>query len=37
VQAGCDDLLKFVYAGGMKLPGLVRRRQEERALCLASG
>lgn len=30
----CDDLTKYVYAGGRRLPGLVRRRQAERALCL---
>ena len=36
VQAGCDKLTEFVYAGGIKFPGLVRRREEERALCLSS-
>jgi lysozyme len=30
----CDQLLRWVYAGGKKLNGLVKRRQEERALCL---
>lgn len=30
----CDALLRYVYAKGIKLPGLVKRRQQERALCL---
>lgn len=30
---GCDDLTKYVYAAGIKLPGLVNRRRDERALC----
>lgn len=34
VQGGCDQLLKWVYARGVKLPGLVRRRAAERELCL---
>lgn len=29
----CAELSKWVYAGGEKLPGLVRRRAAERALC----
>lgn len=29
----CQELLKWVYAGGQVLPGLVRRRQEEFAKC----
>jgi lysozyme len=31
----CNEMLKWVYAKGRKLPGLVTRRQTERALCLA--
>lgn len=34
VQGGCDSLRKWVYAKGQKLPGLVRRREAERELCL---
>jgi lysozyme len=34
VRGACDDMLKWVYAGGQRLPGLVRRRIEERDLCL---
>lgn len=30
----CSELSKWVYAGGKKLPGLVRRRAEEKAVCL---
>jgi len=30
----CNELLKWVYAGGQKLKGLVIRRQRERELCL---
>lgn len=30
----CDELPRWVYARGIRLPGLVKRRQEERALCL---
>lgn len=33
-RQACDDLLKYVYARGIKLPGLVKRRQQERAECL---
>lgn len=29
----CAELSKWVYAGGVKLKGLVSRRAEERALC----
>lgn len=32
--AACDELLRWVYAKGIKLPGLVNRREQERALCL---
>ena len=31
----CDELLRWTKAKGIELPGLVKRRQEERALCLA--
>ena len=33
-RAACDQLTRWVYAGGQKLPGLVKRRAEEKALCL---
>lgn len=32
---GCNELTKWVYAKGIKLPGLERRRVEERKLCMA--
>lgn len=35
VQGGCDALLLYVYAKGIKLPGLEKRRQQERQLCLS--
>lgn len=31
----CMELLKWVYAGGVVLPGLVRRREAEKNLCLS--
>lgn len=31
----CNELPRWVYAGGRKLNGLVRRRDAERELCLA--
>ncbi|NIC05250.1 lysozyme [Halomonas sp. DX6] len=34
VQEACDELLRWVYAGGRVLRGLVTRRQAERELCL---
>lgn len=34
VQAGCDDILLYVYANGKYLQGLDNRRKAERALCL---
>ena len=34
--AACNELSRYVYAGGKKLPGLVTRRENERKLCLAS-
>lgn len=30
----CDELLKWTKAKGITLPGLVKRREEERRLCL---
>ena len=33
----CNELRRYVYAGGRKLPGLVTRRENERRLCLAEG
>lgn len=36
VRAACDSFLKFNRAGGIKFPGLVRRREAERQLCLRS-
>lgn len=32
--AACDEMRKWVYAKGKKLPGLVKRREAERQLCL---
>jgi len=32
-RGACAELSKWVYAGGVKLKGLVARRAEERALC----
>ena len=34
VRAACDSFRRFVYARGIKLPGLVKRREAERAMCL---
>lgn len=34
-EAACDQFPRWVYAGGVKLNGLVIRRDKERALCLA--
>lgn len=33
-KAACDRLPLYVYGGGVKLPGLVVRRDKERSLCL---
>ncbi|MGA3686190.1 lysozyme [Serratia bockelmannii] len=33
--AACDQFPRWVYSGGVKLNGLVSRRDKERALCLA--
>jgi len=30
----CNSMMKWTKAGGVELPGLVRRRKEERDLCL---
>ncbi|MCL1126724.1 lysozyme [Shewanella surugensis] len=30
----CHELLRWIYAGGKKLKGLIKRRQSERQLCL---
>jgi lysozyme len=35
VAAGCNALLQYTHAAGVVMPGLVSRRQRERALCLA--
>lgn len=35
VQGACDAMLLYVKAGGITLPGLVKRREQERALCLS--
>lgn len=35
LKAACDEMPKWVYAGGIRWPGLVSRRQEERAACLS--
>jgi lysozyme len=34
VREGCEAFMKYVYAAGIKFPGLVKRRAAERALCL---
>jgi len=34
VTEACKELLKWVYAGGKKLPGLVARRQAEYTICI---
>ena len=34
-RGACDELRKWVLAGGKKLGGLVRRREAERELCLS--
>lgn len=33
-RAGCDAMRAWVRAGGRRIPGLVRRREAERRLCL---
>jgi len=34
-SGACNELTRWVYAGGRQLPGLVARRQAERELCLS--
>jgi len=34
LAAACNKMGLYIFAHGLKLPGLVRRRQEEVALCL---
>lgn len=34
VAGGCNELLRWDYAKGIRLPGLVKRRQAERNMCL---
>lgn len=34
LRGACNELMKWDKAGGVRLPGLTRRRAEERALCL---
>jgi len=34
VQGGCDSLLLYNRAAGLVMPGLTRRREKERELCL---
>ena len=36
VRDACNSMLKFNRAGGVVFPGLTRRREAERALCLRS-
>lgn len=36
-EVWCEQLPRWVYAGGRKLTGLERRRDAERALCLGRG
>lgn len=35
VDGACEELRRWVYAGGMKWRGLMNRRDMERSLCLA--
>lgn len=35
IDGGCNELPLWVYAKGVKLPGLVKRREVERQMCLA--
>lgn len=34
IRQGCESMLMWVYAGGQKLAGLVKRREAERDLCM---
>lgn len=33
---GCKQMLRWVYAGGKELPGLLKRRQQETEVCLGN-
>lgn len=33
LPGACAELSKWVYSRGIKLPGLVKRREAERAIC----
>jgi lysozyme len=33
-KGACQEMDKWVYAGGKKLKGLEKRRQQEKALCM---
>lgn len=35
LRGACDELRRWTFAGGRQLPGLIRRRERERALCLS--
>ncbi|MDF7648080.1 lysozyme [Erwiniaceae bacterium L1_54_3] len=37
VSGACEEMRRWVYAGGMKWRGLQNRRDMERSLCLAEG
>jgi lysozyme len=34
IAGACNEYLRWTHAGGRELPGLVKRRQTERAICL---
>lgn len=36
IRGACNELTRWVYAGGRKLRGLERRRQAERQICLSA-
>ncbi len=36
-EGACEELRRWVYAGGMKFRGLMNRRDMERSMCLADG
>lgn len=36
-EGACEELRRWVYAGGMKWRGLMNRRDMERSLCLSDG
>lgn len=37
LAGGCNEMLRWKYADGRVLPGLVKRRKAERDLCLKGG